>query len=120
MVARTGREFAVAQGAQLPAERLLGDREAEFLEDPLREIDQPPPHHAVDRWDRATLDHLGDHPALAVIELGGPARRLAIQKTLRPPRIEPQNPVPDDLERHPANLRRLGAGRPVVNGRQGQ
>src|SRR5258706_3756302 len=35
MVARSGREFAVAHGAQLPAERLLGDRDAEFLEDPF-------------------------------------------------------------------------------------
>src|SRR5262245_32703196 len=42
MVARSGREFAVAHGAQLPAERLLGDRDAEFLEDPLRQIAQPP------------------------------------------------------------------------------
>src|SRR5947207_804144 len=40
MVARSGREFAVAHGpgcAQLPAERLLGNRDAEFLEDPLRQ-----------------------------------------------------------------------------------
>jgi hypothetical protein len=36
VVARPGRESAVAPGAQLPAGRLLGDRDAEFLEDPLR------------------------------------------------------------------------------------
>ncbi len=42
MVARSGREFAVAHGAQFPAEGLLGDRDAEFLEDPLRQVDQPP------------------------------------------------------------------------------
>jgi hypothetical protein len=41
VVARPGRESAVAHGAQFPAERLLGDRDAEFLEDPLRQIDQP-------------------------------------------------------------------------------
>src|SRR5262245_23251233 len=64
MVARSGREFAVAHGAQLPAERLLGDRDAEFLEDPLRQIDQPPAHHAMDRRDRAALDHAGDGPPL--------------------------------------------------------
>src|SRR5262249_12515068 len=69
MVARSGREFAVAHGAQLPAERLLGDRDAEFLEDPLRQIDQPPAHHAMDRRDRAALDHAGDGPPLKVIEL---------------------------------------------------
>src|SRR5262249_31260112 len=66
---RSGRELAVAHGAQLPAERLLGDRDAEFLEDPLRQIDQPPAHHAMDRRDRAALDHAGDGPPLKVIEL---------------------------------------------------
>jgi hypothetical protein len=30
VVARSGREFAVTQGRQLPAERLLGDRDAKF------------------------------------------------------------------------------------------
>src|SRR5256886_13913694 len=81
MVARSGREFAVAHGAQLPAERLLGDRDAEFLEDPLRQIDQPPAHHAMDRRDRATLDHAGDGLTLEVIELGRLTRRLAVQKS---------------------------------------
>src|SRR5215472_14090111 len=80
MVARSGREFAVAHGAQLPAERLLGDRDAEFLEDPLRQIDQPPAHHAMDRRDRAALDHAGDGPPLKVIELARLTRRLAVQE----------------------------------------
>jgi hypothetical protein len=39
MVAWPGREFTVAHGAQFPAERLLGDGDAELLEDPLRKID---------------------------------------------------------------------------------
>jgi hypothetical protein len=74
MVARSGREFAVAHGPQLPAERLLGNRDAELLEDPLRQIDQSPAHHAVNRRDRATLDHAGDGLALPVVELGRLAR----------------------------------------------
>ena len=89
MVARPGRELAIAHGAQLPAERLLGDGDAELLEDPLRQIDQPPAHHAVNRRDRATLDHPGDRLALAIIELGGLAWRLAVQQTVRAPRVEP-------------------------------
>jgi hypothetical protein len=36
VMALSGGEFAVAHGPELPAERLLGDRDAEFLEDPLR------------------------------------------------------------------------------------
>jgi hypothetical protein len=44
MVARSGREFPVAHGPQLSAERLLGDCDAEFprrSDDPLPQIDQP-------------------------------------------------------------------------------
>ena len=69
MMTRPSREFAVAHGAQLSAERLLGDDDAELLEDPLRQIDEPPAHHAMDRRDRAPLDHLGDRLTLEVIEL---------------------------------------------------
>jgi len=88
VVARSGREFAVAQGPQLPAERLLGDRDAEFLEYPLRQIDQPPAHHAVDRRDRTTFDHAGQRLALDIVELGRLSWRLAVQKTVRPARVE--------------------------------
>src|SRR4029077_1102480 len=69
VMARPCRELAVAHGAQLPAERLLGDRDAELLEDPLCQIDQPPTHHAVDCRNRPTLDHAGDGLALDVVEL---------------------------------------------------
>ena len=104
MVARSGREFAVAHGAQLPAERLLGDRDAEFLEDPLRQIDQPPAHHAMDRRDRAALDHAGDGPPLKVIELARLTRRLAVQESVRPASVDAQHPVPDDLKPDAADL----------------
>ena len=79
MMTRAGRELAIAHGAQLPAERLLGDRDAELLEYPLRQIDQPPAHHAMDRRDWAALDHPRNGLALGVIELGGLARRFAVQ-----------------------------------------
>jgi hypothetical protein len=36
----------------------------------------------MNRRDRATLDHPGDHLALAIIELGGLVRRFAVQKTI--------------------------------------
>jgi len=83
MMTRPSREFAVAHGAQLSAERLLGDDDAELLEDPLRQIDQPPAHHAMDRRDRATFDHADDRLALHVIELGGLAGRFAVEQTNR-------------------------------------
>ena len=120
MVARSGREFAVAHGAQLPAERLLGDCNAEFLEDPLRQIDQPPAHHAMDRRDRATLDHAGDGLTLEVIELGRFTRRLAVQESVRPASVEAQHPVPDDLKPDAADLGRLGTRRTVIDCRKRQ
>jgi hypothetical protein len=55
---------STSTGGLLPTERLLGDRDAEFLQDPLRQIDQPPAHHTVRRWDRTTLDHAGNGLAL--------------------------------------------------------
>jgi hypothetical protein len=42
MMARASRELAIAHLAQHAAERLLGDSDAEFLENPLAEIDDPP------------------------------------------------------------------------------
>ena len=42
VVARTGREFAIAHLAQFPAQSLHSDGEAELLKHPLRQIDQPP------------------------------------------------------------------------------
>src|SRR5262245_17908430 len=88
VVARPGREFAVAHGPELPAECLLGDRDAEFLKYPLCQIDQPPAHHAVDRRDRTTFDHAGKCSAVAVVELGWLPRRLAVQQTIRPSCVE--------------------------------
>src|SRR5260221_6119471 len=96
----------------LPFRRASGPRalkrDAEFLEDPLRQIDQPPAHHAMDRRDRATLDHAGDGLTLEVIELGRFTRRLAVQESVRPASVEAQHPVPDDLKPNAADLGRLG------------
>jgi len=53
--------------------------------------------------------------ALAVIEFGGTPRRLAVQETIGPSRVESDHPVPDDLKTNPADFRRLGAPRAVVD-----
>ncbi len=110
------RELAVTHRAKLPAQRLLGDRDAELLVYPLRKIDQPPAHDTVDRRDRAALDHLHNRLAVHIIEPRGLTWRFAVKQAGGTPRIKPHHPVPDDLQRHAANLRRLGAGRPIVNG----
>ena len=45
--------------------------DAELFEYPLRQVDRPPAHHAVNRRDRAALDHPRDHLALDIIKLWG-------------------------------------------------
>ena len=118
MMAGTGRKLAIAHGSQLPAQCLLGDGDAELLEDPLRQIDQPPAHNTMDRRDRATFDHPRDGLALGIVELWGLARRFAVKQAVRASRIEPDHPIPDDLESDTAELCRLAARPTVIDHRQ--
>ena len=83
------RQLAITHRPQFPAQCLLGDGDAELFVYPLRQVDQTPAHHAVDRRDWSALDHLGDCLALAIIELGGLAWRLSVQQPVRAVRIEP-------------------------------
>jgi hypothetical protein len=46
-----GWRACITHGTQLPAQGLLGDREAELLEHPLAKIDNPPAHDAMDSGD---------------------------------------------------------------------
>jgi hypothetical protein len=46
--------------------------------------------------------------------------RLAVDQAVRPMGVELENPIPNDLKRHPADLRRFGARRAFVNRRQGE
>ena len=108
-------QLAIAHSPQFPAQRLLGDGDAELLEYPLRQVDQPPANYTVNRRDRAALDHQGDCLALAIIQLGRLAWRLSVQQPIGAMRVEPQHPVPDDLYTDAADLGRLGAGRAVVD-----
>ena len=79
MMPRPGRELAIAHGPQFAAHRRLGQRDAKFLVKPLRQIDEPPAHHAVDRRDRTAVDHLRDAGAGASLSFVGSARRFAVQ-----------------------------------------
>src|SRR5277367_1566339 len=56
MMARARRQLPESHRAQLPAHRLLRDREPELLPHPLHQIDDAPAHHAMHRRDRAFLD----------------------------------------------------------------
>src|SRR3954451_21262203 len=71
IVARAGRELAIAERAQFAAQRRLADRDPKLLPDPQGEILQPPANHAMDRRRRAVLNHLCHGLALAVVQLAG-------------------------------------------------
>src|SRR3974390_1691673 len=120
MMAGTGRKLAIAHGSQLPAQCLLGDGDAELLEDPLRQIDQPPTHDAMNRRDRAIFDHPRDGLALGIVELRGLARRFAVKQAVWASRVEPQPPIADDLKSNTAELRRFAARPTVIDDRQSQ
>ena len=120
MVARAGRQFAEAEGAQLPAQRLFADRNGESVEYPLRQIGQPPAHHAVRRRDRAGLDDLRQGLALGGIEQRDLAGRLAVDQTRRTLGVERQHPVAHRLQADAADLGRLAARAAVVDRRQRQ
>jgi hypothetical protein len=102
VVAWPRRELAIAHGPQFPAQGLFGDGDAEFLVEPLRQIDQPPAHHAMGGRDWAAIDHLRNGLALNIIELRWLARRLAVKQAGRAPCIKPEHPIPDDLKPDPA------------------
>ena len=120
MMARTGRQLAIIQGAQFAAHRLLGHDDSKFLPNPLAKIDDPPSHDTMRRRNRTALDDRRQGGALFVVQARRRSRRLAIDQALGAVRIELQHPVADDLQRHPADLRRLGPRRAFVDRRQRQ
>jgi hypothetical protein len=64
-------------------------------------------------------DGLQGLPVLLVEPRRG-ARRSAGEEALRSPGVEAQHPIAHDLQRHTADLSRLGARGPIVDRRQRQ
>lgn len=107
MMARPGGELAEAHRAQFPAQGLFGDRDAELFPDPLRKIDQPPANDPVDRRDWPALDSPSKRLSLGIVEFWRLTRRLAVDKSVRPRRVEPQHPVANRLQTDTADPRRI-------------
>ena len=80
---RTSRKLAITHGAQFPAQGLPGDDDAEFLEDPLAEIDDPPPHEPMNSRDWAALDDRGKGGSVRVVETRRLSRSLPVDQTRR-------------------------------------
>jgi hypothetical protein len=100
----TGRELTISHGAQFPAQCLLGDDDAEFLEDPLTEVDDPPAHDAMHGRDRAAREYRRERGAVRAVQTRRLSGRLAINQPFRPMGVELQHPIANDLKRHPADL----------------
>src|ERR1700692_1312909 len=77
-MAGTSRELAITHLAQHAAQRLLGDDDAEFLENPLAEIDDPPAHDPVNRRNWAER---GERGAMRVVQ---PRRLPSALRSIRP------------------------------------
>ena len=107
MVARARRNFNKPQRPQLTANARFLKRDAILFVYPKRQVLPTPAHHAVDRWDRPAFNDPRKGLALCVIELGRFARRLAVNQTSWSLRVEPENPVADDLQPDSANPRRI-------------
>lgn len=119
-MAGTSRQLPKAHGPQLPAQRLLADGEVELLEHPLRQIDQPPPHHTVDRRQGAGIDDPQQRLALCVIEERRLARRFAVHQAGGAFRIEREHPIPNRLEPDAADPRRVRPAAAIINLGQGK
>jgi len=107
----TGREFAIAHLAQFAAQSLHGDGEAELLKHPLSQIDQPPAH---DTW----IAGVGPSSIIfssaarcASLSFDGWPGALRSMRPSGPWALNFNHPVAHDLQRHIADLCRLGAHR---------
>ena len=100
MMARSRRELPIIQFA---AQDLFGDRQAIFVEHPLRQIDKPPAHDFMIRWGRTGLDHGDERLPWLVVEQAGASSRLAVDEAVRPVGVEPKRPIADDLKPHAPN-----------------
>ena len=86
--------------------------------EPLRQVDQPPAHNAMDGRDGSLLDHLHKVLALGSRELGSRAGRLAGDETGRTFGIEPQHPVAEGLETDVADPGCIATATAIVDLRQ--
>src|SRR5690606_37633140 len=101
---RSGRELAIAHGAQFMPQSLLADRHLELVPQPLDEIYDPPAHHAMNCGNGASFDGVRQRAPVGVVEDRVGARGLSRSQTIGTVCIEAQYPVPHDLQRHPAGL----------------
>ena len=109
MMAWASRELAISHLAQHPAQRLLGDDDAEFFGQPLAKIDDPPAHDPMNCRDRSALKDRHQRRAMLVVQPRRLPWGLAIDQPVGTMRVELEDPVADNLQPDAADLGRLGA-----------
>ena len=114
------RQLAVAQSAQLPADCLRADRNAEFLPDPLGQVHQTPTDNAMNGRDRPLLHNLHQRSQLPRVQQRARARTMPVDQTIRPMRVEPFHPVAHDLQSDTTNPGGGAARTSIIDRRQCQ
>lgn len=115
---KAGRQLAESHRLQFAPHCRLVQRDAEFLEDPLHQILQPPAHDAVDRRDRPVIHLFGQCLTLSGIQLRRLPRNLAVNQSVRALRVEAQNPVLNDLQPDPTQFSRRSPAASIADRRQ--
>ena len=114
------RELDVAQLLQLPPNGRFIKRHRKLVVKPLDQVDQPPAHNPMNRRDRPALDCVNKGMTLRIIEPRPGAGSLAVKQAIRASFIEPNHPVPHDLQAHTTDPRRRSPATAIVNLGQGQ
>jgi hypothetical protein len=101
--------MAEPQALQHPIDRVIRDRDAELLLDPLHQIAGPPAHHIVHGGDRALIHQRCQLGLLGQRQLRGCPWRAVIDQPLRAALIEAMDPIAQRLPVHAPDLRRRRA-----------
>lgn len=105
-------QFDIAQLPQIPPHSCLRHGYSKLIMEPARQIDQPPAYNPMDRRNGAALNDVRKGATLGLIQQRTLARRLAVEQPIRTAGIEPDNPVPHDLQAYPANAGRIAPAPP--------
>ena len=105
--ARPHRHAPEAETAQQVANRPLGERDPVALRDHARQVDPPPPHHAVLRKAGALPHQLSHFPHLFRRQTRPRSRSRSVRKPRHALRVVAVHPIAQGLPVHPARRRSL-------------
>lgn len=107
MMVRTGRQFDEAYALEGYAHRVFADAHTEFFMEPGNLILDPPTDRSVQCGDQSFPGDLRQDRAVFSRQLGRGIGRFAVNQPLRSLGGEAQHPIPDNLNRDPADPSRI-------------